>query len=104
MTLHSFRLKIALLSGLITGVLLVGSGFALWRISYQFNLERLDREIVNVGQANLDRVQGGDHWERLEDALKFASGRRSSPAFVLWVKHEDRVIYQSPGWPAGDAG
>lgn len=49
MNLHSFRLKFALLSGLITGVLLVGSGLALWRISYQSNLEHLDREIRNVG-------------------------------------------------------
>jgi heavy metal sensor kinase len=97
--LNSFRFKIALLSGLITGLLLVGSGFVLWRVSYQFNLDRLDREIRNVGQANLDRVQGGDHWARLEEALKFVSGNRQSAAFVLWVKHNDKAIYQSPDWP-----
>jgi heavy metal sensor kinase len=98
--LNSFRLKIALLSGLITGLLLVGSGFVLWRNSYQFNLNRLDREIRNLGQANLDRVQGGEHWTRLEDALKFVAGDRPSAAFVLWVKNYDKVIYQSPDWPA----
>jgi two-component system, OmpR family, heavy metal sensor histidine kinase CusS len=98
---NSFRIKIALLSGLITGVLFVGSGLVLWRVSYTFNLDRLDREIRNIGQANLDRVQGGDHWERLENALKFVSGDRRSAAFVLWVKHDDRVIYQSANWPAG---
>ncbi len=100
MNLRSFRFKIALLSGLTTGLLLIGSGLVLWRVSYQFNLDRIDREIRNVGQANLDRVQGGDHWERLENALKFVAGDRQSTAFVLWVKHEDRVIYQSPDWPA----
>lgn len=100
MSLHSFRFKIALLSGLTTGLLLAGSGWLLWRLSYQFNLDRLDREIRNIGQANLDRVQGGDHWERLEDALKFVAGNPQSAAFVLWVKHEDRVIYQSSAWPA----
>ncbi|HVS50938.1 MAG TPA: ATP-binding protein [Opitutaceae bacterium] len=99
MNLNSFRLKIALLSGGITGLLLVGSGLALWRVSYQFNLDRLDREIRNLAQANLDRVLGGDHWIRLEEALKFVAGDRSSARFVLWVKNYDRVIFQSPEWP-----
>ena len=103
MNLNSFRLKIALLSGCITGLLLVGSGVAVWRVSYQFNLDRLDREIRNLGQGNLDRVLGGDHWMRLEEALKFVSGPQPSPTFVLWVKNYDRVIYQSPDWPKGIA-
>jgi two-component system, OmpR family, heavy metal sensor histidine kinase CusS len=101
MNLNSFRLKIALLSGLITGLLLIGSGFGLWRISYQFNLDHLDREIRNLGQANLDRVQGGDHWTRLAAALKFVAGNRTSSGYILWVKNYDQVIYQSPDWPAG---
>ena len=99
MNLNSFRLKIALLSGLITGLLVVGSGIALWRVSYQFNLDRLDHEIRNVGQANLDRVLGGDHWVRLEEALKFVSGDKASSKYVLWVKNYDRVVYLSPDWP-----
>jgi len=101
--LNSFRLKIALLSGLITGLLLVGSGIALWRVSYQFNLDRLDHEIRNVGQANLDRVLGGDHWVRLEEALKFVSGDHASSKYILWVKNYDRVVYQSPDWPTNIA-
>lgn len=99
MSLNSFRLKIALLSGLITGLLLIGSEVVLWRVSYQFNLDRLDHEIRNLGQANLDRVLGGDHWIRLADALKFVSGEQPSAKYVLWVKNYDRVIYQSPDWP-----
>jgi heavy metal sensor kinase len=98
--LNSFRLKIALLSGLISGLLLVSSGLVLWRISRHFNLDRLDHEIRNLGQANLDRVQGGEHWTRLADALKFVSGNRQSAAYVIWVKNYDQVVYQSPDWPA----
>jgi two-component system, OmpR family, heavy metal sensor histidine kinase CusS len=99
MRLNSFRLKIALLSGLITGLLLVGAGLVLWQVTCQFNLDRLDREIRNLGQANLDRVQGDEHWVRLEDALKFVSGNRQTAIFVLWVRNYDKVIYQSPDWP-----
>ncbi|HEU5397396.1 MAG TPA: ATP-binding protein [Verrucomicrobiae bacterium] len=100
MNLNSFRLKMALWSGLITAALLLGSGFVLWRISYRFNLDRLDREIRNLGQANLDRVQGGEHWIRLADALKFIAGDRESARFIIWVKNYDKVVYQSPDWPA----
>ena len=100
MILNSFRLKIALWTGVFTGLLLIGSNVLLWRISYQFNLDRLDREIRNLGQANLDRVQGGDHWARLEDALNFVANNSESAAFVMWVKHNDRVIHQSAAWPA----
>ena len=100
MRLNSFRLKIALLSGLITGLLLIGSEAVLWRVSYQFNLDRLDHEIRNLGQANLDRVLGSDHWVRLEEALKFVSGEQPSAKFVLWVKNYDRVVFQSQDWPA----
>ncbi len=101
--MNSFRLKIALLSGVITGLLLLGSGLVLWQVTYESNLDRLDREVRNLGQSNLERVQGGDHWQRLEDALKFVAGGRTSPPFVLWVKNYDKVVYQSPEWPANVA-
>jgi signal transduction histidine kinase len=99
--MKSFRIKIALLTGLVTGLLMIGSGLILWRINYGFNLDRVDREIRNLGQSNLDRVQGGEHWARLEDALGFIAGRQASVPFLLRVKNYDKVVHQSPGWPAG---
>jgi heavy metal sensor kinase len=69
-------------------------------VTYDFNLDRLDREIRNLGQGNLERVQGGDHWSRLEEALQFVAGSRPPGAFVLWVRNYDKVVYQSPAWPA----
>lgn len=95
----SFRLKIALWSGGLTGLLLIASGIALWQVSYRFNLNLLDREIRNLGQANLDRVMGGDHWQRLDEALKFIGGEQASMRYALSVKNYDRVVYRSPTWP-----
>ena len=46
-------------------------------------------------------LQGGDHWSRLEETLKFVSGNQQSAQLVLWVKHNDKVIYTSPDWPNG---
>ena len=100
MRLNSFRLKIALLSGLITGSLLIGSGIVLWENSYRFSLDRLDQELRNLGTPHLERVLGGDHWERFESALRFVAGSDKPSAFTLWVKNYDRIAYQSPNWPS----
>ncbi len=100
MNLQSFRLKLALLSGLITGLLLVGTGVMLWRISYQFSLHRLDREILNLGQANLDREHGPAHYQRFEEALAFIAGEAPARSFLIMVRDpEDQVIFASRHWP-----
>ena len=98
---NSFRLKIVLLSGLITGLLLVGSGVVLWQLAYRIELTRIDRELHNLGTPHLERVVGGDHWVRFEDALRFVAGTSTAPTFILWVQDGDRVIHQSRNWPAG---
>lgn len=101
MSLNSFRVKIALLSGLIIGLLLVGSGAILWQRTYRIELARIDRELRNLGAPHLERVLGGDHWVRLESALRFVAGTNDAPSFILWVRNEDRVVHQSTHWPAG---
>ncbi|MBI5684561.1 MAG: HAMP domain-containing protein [Verrucomicrobia bacterium] len=99
MKTNSFRLKIALLSALVSGGLLLVAGAVLWERTYQVELARIDREIRNLGTPHLERIVGGDHWVRFEGALRFVAGTNAAPAFILWVKHEDRVIHQSPHWP-----
>lgn len=101
MSLNSFRLKIALLAGLLTGLLLVGSGVLLWQLTYRMELARFDREIHTLVAPHLERVQGGDHWVRFENALKLVASTNTASAFILWVKDGDRVIHQSPNWPVG---
>lgn len=98
---NSFRLKIALLSGAISGGLLIAAGMLFWQLTQRLDLARVDRELRNLGSSQLDRVNGGDHWVRFEGALGFVSGRERSGTFILWVKHGDRVLHQSPDWPAG---
>ena len=98
---NSFRLKIALLSGAVSGGLLIAAGVLFWQLTQRLDLARVDRELRNLGSSQLDRVNGGDHWVRFENALGFVSGRERSGKFILWVKHGDRVLHQSPDWPAG---
>ncbi len=99
MKTNSFRLKIALLAALISGSLLIAAGVAFWQLTYRMDLARVDRELRNFGNPQLDRVNGGDHWVRFESALGLIAGPRKQPPFILWVKHENRVIHQSAHWP-----
>jgi len=98
--LNSFRLKIALLSGLITGLLLICTGVAAWRITYRFSLGRLDREILNLGQGNLDRQYGPAHYQRFEGALAFISGQDPPRSILILARdQQNKVIFVSHHWP-----
>lgn len=97
--MSSFRSKIALISGLLTFALLIGSGFVLWELTSRMELARVDRELRNLGVPHLERVVGGEHWARFESALGFVAGTDAAPSFILRVRIDDRVVYQSPHWP-----
>lgn len=98
--MNAFRLRLALLAGAIAAALVLGAGYYAWRLSVQFNLDRLDRELRNLGAANLQRVVGDEHWRRVESALRFVSGADRPPAFALWVENHGRELYRSPHWPS----
>jgi two-component system heavy metal sensor histidine kinase CusS len=101
----SFRLKIALLSGLMTVILMLGSGQFLWHLSLRFHLQRLDQEIRSLGQGNLNRQHGPGHYERFENALSYIMDSSRSDAFIFQVKDaQGRVIYSSANWPEGLGG
>ena len=98
--MNSFRLRLALLVGAIAAVLLVGTGAFAWRLTVRFNLDRLDRELRNIGAANLERVVGDSHWQRVDSALRFVSGPEQPPGFAVWAENYGRQIYRSPHWPS----
>ena len=97
----SFRLKIAMLAGLITGGIVLGAGILLWKLTYQFSLHGLDQNIWNLGVRNLQRQVGASHWERLEESLSFVSGEETLPQYALWAETRGRLVYSSSNWPEG---
>lgn len=99
MKTNSFRLKLALLSGLLSAGILLTAGAVLWELTYRRDLDRLDRELRHLGAPHLDRVNGGDHWTRFEDALAFVAGTNQGPAFILSVTEGRRRLHRSANWP-----
>jgi heavy metal sensor kinase len=100
---NSFRLRLALLVGATAAGLLLAAGYLAWSLTNQFNLERLDRELIQLAKRNLERVEDSSHWTRLHGALAFVAGRDRPQTYALWVKNYQREVYRSPGWPAGIA-
>jgi two-component system heavy metal sensor histidine kinase CusS len=97
--MNSFRAKIALLSGLVSGILLIGSAWFLWERTYQTNLEQIDRVLQNLGHANLERQHGHNRYIQLDQALNFIAATNS--AYIVHFESEiGRAFHTSTNWPA----
>jgi len=96
----SFRTKIAILAGVITGVIVLAASLLLWKLTYHFNLEGIDRDVRNIAHANMQRAVGKAHWQRLDESLAFVAGNDSnSVRYLIWVESRGRMDYVSSGWP-----
>jgi hypothetical protein len=71
----SFRLKIALLSTLISGTVLVAFGLASWYLLYRQKLQALDTEIRSLGTRHPGWLANGANFDRLNASLEFISIR-----------------------------
>jgi len=96
----SFRLKLTLVSSALTAALLILCGALAWRVNYQIQVAQLDREVRNLGNANLDRTFGRDHWERFESALRYIGGGDAQRYLLLVRDDRGREVYRSSDWPA----
>jgi two-component system, OmpR family, heavy metal sensor histidine kinase CusS len=96
----SFRLKIALFSALISGVVLVGMGAASLYLLCQQKVAAMDTEIRSLGTRHPGWLAGRQNFERLNSALEFIFGEEHKGNMILLVKDaEGKTLYTSPGWP-----
>lgn len=101
MLARSFRLRIALLSTLLSGVVLAFFGLAFLAVIRQVALDRLDREIRSLGESQLRMSRGNRFVRQLEDSLRFVYGEEAGRLFVVEIERGGEVVYRSPGWPMG---
>jgi two-component system heavy metal sensor histidine kinase CusS len=100
--LHSFRLKIALLSTLVSGCVLLAFGWFFLNVIYRVGLERIDREIRALGEGQLRARPERDVGRDFERSQRFIYGRElGEQRFVFRLKGPlGEVLFESPDWPA----
>ena len=73
MKLLSFRLKIALLSALISGVVWLGFGAASWHLIYRQKVAAVDTEIRSLGARHPGWLANRGNLDRFNSSLEHAN-------------------------------
>ncbi len=97
----SLRLKIAVLSTVISAVVLVGFGLVAFLMISKQKLESLDTEIRSIGTRHPGWITNRRDFKRLDEALGFIFGEDHRDQVILMVKDaaDGSVLYTSSGWP-----
>lgn len=94
------RLKIALLSAGISGLVLAAFGVAAWLLINRQKLESVDTEIRSLGVRHPGWIANRGNYQRLDEALEFIFGETHQNQMILLVKDAGgEVLYTSSGWP-----
>ncbi len=94
-----FRIKIALLSFVISGLVITGLGFYSLTVMNRVSLSRIDREILALGEGHLAVRPPQDYWRNFESSLQFIYGERSENLIVEVKDEWGSVLFRSARWP-----
>jgi len=96
----SFRLRIALLSALISGLVLVGFGAMSWYLLYQQKIESVDTELRALGTRHPGWLANRANFDRFNDSLQFIFGQEQEGKVIFLVKDaQGKTLFVSPRWP-----
>ena len=94
------RLKIALLSSGISGVVLMAFGAVMWVLIYDMRIDAVDREIRTLASRHPGLFAGRGNYERLADWLEFTFGNDYTNHVLLEIRTaQGQRLYRSPYWP-----
>ncbi|MHB1199977.1 MAG: sensor histidine kinase [Polaromonas sp.] len=100
--IHSFRLRLALLSALMSGLALIAFGIGSWWVIHEFKMDRLDQDVRSNAEREVGRIFSIGDWERIRPALVSSLGLRDDVDLIFLTQDQDgRERYRSPNWPAG---
>ena len=103
--IRSFKLKFGLYSVALSGALLLGFSLFFLQMIYRIGIERTDREMRALVDANIRKTQPRNHWQRFDGSIKILYGDDADRQFVLKViDTADEVLFASPQWPPEAAG
>lgn len=96
-----FRVKIALLSVLLSGSVLVGLGLYSLSVMNNVGMARIDREILTLGEGHLATRPPRGYWQSFEKSLRFIYGEERSENLIVQIKDQvNEVLFKSSQWPA----
>ncbi|VGO15147.1 Sensor protein CzcS [Pontiella desulfatans] len=102
---RSFKLKQALYSVALFGILLTGYCVYFLRMSYRVGVERTDNELQAILGKHMERYRASSSWKHLEDRL--LELEREDPGKGLVFRMEDydgNIDFSSATWPPGFDG
>ncbi len=95
----SFTLKIALLSLLLSGTVLLTFGYIFYSVVYHIGCQ--NTEIEQAAYSKVLWLHTPDYWPKFEASLRFAFGDEEERLFIIKVFDRDgKAIHASPHWPA----
>jgi len=95
-----FRFKIASLSLLISGLLVIGFGVFFLVVIGKVGMARVDQEIKALGETQLSIQHPLDHWAGFDRSLEFIYGDDRADRIAVRVCDADNeVLFESDHWP-----
>lgn len=102
MPLRSFQAKFALLAVLLAGLVLAGFAVLAMRTISRLGLDRVDRELLALGDPQVRRPQPPEHWPHFDRSLAVLYGDEQADQYVICVTDPAlHPIYAATRWPAG---
>ena len=97
---RSFRARIALLSLLVSGLVLLAFAIPAWFLIGRIDLQRIDNEVGERALPHLAWAPDNRHWGMLEDELRYTYGACLPTSCFLLVRGRDgATVWRSQYWP-----
>ncbi|MCC6798456.1 MAG: HAMP domain-containing protein [Candidatus Hydrogenedentes bacterium] len=97
--LRSFRLRIALLSVCLSGLVLAVFTAWAWYMVQRSNLGRVDDSLREIAQRHLMYPHDAAHWVQVDRSLQNVFGGDAGRAVLLVVNSDGKLLHRSSGWP-----
>ncbi|MCC6153736.1 MAG: HAMP domain-containing protein [Candidatus Hydrogenedentes bacterium] len=99
--LRSFRVRIALLSVCLSGLVLAVFTAWAWYMVQRSNLGRVDDSLREIAERHLMYPHDAAHWVQVDRSLQNVFGDEAGRAVLLVVDSQGKLLYRTAGWPEG---
>lgn len=94
--IRSFRLRLALLSAALCGVVLAAFGIGTWSLIRDLRLSHIEQDVRENAEREARRVRTPEDWRRIERKLNASLGVRNDADLLLLIcDPQGQIIYRS---------